>query len=465
VRDELFGAKSTAPVSRRSLIAIAVAVAASAIHRWSFAGQTFFMDEIWVVQMVREGRYWPGIPQPVLFFWSSVASSRLCGFSESCLRLPALISALLLTLVPLLAWRRGVLEAPAAAAWTVLLAFSSPIVFYAARTKQYPTEALGAAVILVAFLGVLAGTTRLRTYLGICAVLVPLLHSMPFVILGTGLALTWFAARANRRAAMRVFLGHIALGALFVVAYLAYMRPRPATTAYFGDLYDYFRANAEPVFFDGTLRFLMTRTAHWMGHCLNMTPLLAMFSVIAVAAWIALHRRDAARVAIAIACITPPAAVLAASVLEVYPYGEVRLMIFTAPALFLLIALAMRDLASRWRTASLVFIGALAVFVFREIRMQPYNATYMGTRDLHATYAFISRTLPPGVPILCSGDDAVPLRFYVPRANVVVVPNGAREISLPVAKEVWMLLERKKARGVVLHEQRGLVVSRLIGPQ
>lgn len=455
VRDELPGARSTPPATRLFLIAMAVAVAGAAIHRQTFAGQTFFIDEIWVVRAVRDGWFWPGMPQPPAFFWSLVAASRLCGPGESCLRTPALLYALLLTLVPLFAWRRGLLGAPAATAWTVLLAFSSPIVFYAGRVKQYPTEALGAAAILTAFLGVLAGTTRMRTYFVLCAVLVPLLHSMPFVLLGTGLALTWVEARSDIRRAFRVLRGHAALGAIFAVAYVAYIRPRAATTNTFGDLYDYFRANAEPVFFDGSSRFVVARTAHWLGHMLNLTPWMLIAAAAAIV-FLLVRKRDVATRAIAAACIVPPVAVMLASAFHAYPYSEVRLMIFAAPGFFLLVALAVQELARTWRIAALVCAAIGALFVVRELRLQPYNSTYMGVRNLHATYAFVRAHLPPGTPVICRRPDAIPLSYYVPNATVVALEDAAP----PQSGEVWMLLERRETRGTRLHEEEGMVVSR-----
>jgi hypothetical protein len=460
VRDGRTGAFEGRPVvARATVLAIVAAVAGGAIHRWSFAGQTFFIDEIWVVDVVRQGRFWAGLPQPPAFFFASVAASRVWGLGESCLRLPAFLSALLLTLVPLFAWRRGLLGAPAAVAWTVLLAFSSPIGFYAARIKQYPTEALGAAVILTAFLGVLHGRVRMRGYFAVCVLLVPLLHSSPFVILGTGVALAGFTARSDRRAAVRVLLGHTALGALFAAAYLAYIRPRAATSGYFGDLYDYFQANQEAVFFDGTPRFVLTRTAHWAGQMFNLTPWMLVAAAAAIL-FLIVRRRDATTLATAFACVAPPVAVLLASAFALYPYGEVRLMIFAAPGLFLLVALAVQELSRTSWIAALLCIAFGVLFLVREIRLQPYNATYMGTRDLHATYAFLRANLPHGVPVVARKTEAVPLRFYVPEAKVVSIPESAREPVFPAPGEVWMLLERREARGDVLHEEQGLVVSR-----
>lgn len=464
--------------SRVLVLAALLTVIGSAVYRAASIGRTFFIDEIWVVDMVRDGVYRPGaVPQPPLFFFANVAWSRLCGFSESCLRLPSLFASILLTLVPLGALRctRGLLDARGALVWTILLAVSSPIVFYSGRVKQYSTEALGSAAILAAFLAVAAmpaDTRRWRTYFVLSAVLVPLLHSAGLTVLGTGLALTWIAARNGRRAGARVLAGHAGLGLLFVAAYLAYMRPGPETTRRFGDLYDYFRANADPVFFDGSLRFLVQRTGHWMGHLLNLTRGMALVASTAILLWLAwrLRQRDWTSLAIAVACIVPPAAVLAASAAELYPYGEVRLMIFAAPGFFLLLALAVQHASRLGRRIGLVASVAAAsfmvLFVAGEVRHEPYNATYMGVADLRTTYSYLRIHHRNGVPIMARKAEAIPLEFYrrgIEPPDVVSIDQDASATPFPRG-EFWMLLRRgdpiMPAGGEVLVEEGGLILLR-----
>jgi hypothetical protein len=449
-----------------------VAAVASAVYRFRFAGQTFFVDEIWVVEELRKGRFWPGLPQPPLYFFTGVLASRVCGFGEVCLRLPASFFALLLTLVPVAAlrWTRGVLDAPAATVWTILLAFSSPIVFYSARVKQYPAEAFGSAVIVAAFLAVVAAPdsrARWRTYFVVCAILVPLLHAMPFMLLGTGVALTVLAWRSSRAHAFRVFGGHAALGVLFAAAYLAYIRPTVATTRRFGDLYGYF--GMFPVYFDGTPRFVIDATRHWVGQMLNLTPSFVHTLVLLLVGWVVLlvRSRDATRLAIATACVLPFAAVLVASGFEKYPYGEVRLMIATAPALFLLMALAVQDLARVTPIVPAVFTIVLAVFVVREVRTQPYNASYLDVSDMRGTYAYIRAHHRPGVPVVARHTDAEPLRYYVPSiaGDIVSVEDSARTIALPPAREVWTLLapSDQPTGAEMLHRENTLLLCRKFG--
>lgn len=55
-----------------------------------------------------------------------------------------------------LRWNRPIVGPGAALLWMVLFAFSSPVVFYSGRVKQYPTEALGSATIIAVFLAIVA---------------------------------------------------------------------------------------------------------------------------------------------------------------------------------------------------------------------------------------------------------------------------------------------------------------------
>ncbi|HEX7155331.1 MAG TPA: glycosyltransferase family 39 protein [Thermoanaerobaculia bacterium] len=461
----------------------AVAVVASAVHRWSFGAQSFFMDEIWVVEMVTAGRYAPGaVPQPPLYFFAAVLASRLCGLGELCLRLPALVASVLLTCVPFLAWRwsRTAIRPTTVAVWTILLGFSSPIAFYAARTKQYTTEALGSALLLASFLAVLAAPEekrRWRWYFVLAAVLVPLLHSAALVIAGTGTALLLVAWRRDRRRAVRVLLAHAGLAVLFGVCYLAYMRPGPEATQTFGDLYDYFRANAEPVFFDGSFRFLVRRTAHWAGQMLNLTPGFVVVALAPTALWLLL-RRNLTNVAIATACVLPPLLVLAISAAEIYPYGEVRLMIFAAPGLFLLIAVAVGQLTSgidRRVTMPVAAVSAvlLVLFISRELRMRPYDATYMRAADIRTSYAVLRARHASGIPIVARKADAVTFRHYLPSKarDAVMIPNDAASFAFePRVPEVWTFLRKsdvvrlrklERCTAVERFVEREMVLTRL----
>lgn len=417
-------------------------VLGGALARLADRDQTFFGDEMWVLEFVAKGQYVPhAVPQPPLFFYSAVAASGICGMGESCLRAPAEIAAVLLTLIPFAVWRTTRVLRPAGAiVWTAILAFSSPVSFYAARAKQYSLEALGCAVILWLFLRALEDERRWRTFAIVSAFLVATLHSPIFVLAATGLA----TIRKRRVGAI-----HAALAAVFAVAYFGYMRPGPEVARYFGDLEEYFTADL-PAFWDGSLGFVVRQTRLWVAQMLNLTRGFAACLAIAILAWI-WRKRDATLVIVTLA---PIALVLIASALRLYPYGEVRLMIFLLPGLSLAFALAIQT----FNKIPVIALTAvlLTLFVVRGVRDDPYNATYMHIDDLRRAYEHLNRR--PGAPIVVREFDVRPLRHYVPHANVIALPPRATEIAVN-ASEYWTMFRDQDAvrvspQGVPVEEMR-----------
>ncbi|MFL6245874.1 MAG: hypothetical protein ACJ74H_07615 [Thermoanaerobaculia bacterium] len=428
---------------RNATTAILLAlVLGGALVRLAARRQTFFGDEMWVLEFVAKGEYLPhSIPQPPLFFYSAVAASGICGMGEGCLRAPAEIAAVLLTLMPFVVWRTTrVLKPAGAIVWTTILAFSSPLSFYAARAKQYSLEALGCAVVLWLFLRALEDERRWRTFAVVSAFLVATLHSPIFVLAATALA----SGRKKRAVAI-----HIGLAALFALAYFGYMRPGSEVTRYFGDLEEYFTADL-PAFWDGSPVFAITQTRLWIAQMLNLTRALAAILGIAILAWI-WRRRDAP---LAISTLGPIVLVLLASALRLYPYGEVRLMIFLLPGLSLAFALAIQTFDNLPVIATAAVL--LALFVVRGVRDDPYNTTYMHVDDLRRTYERL-RTRPE-IPVVVRSFDVRPLRHYVPAVNVLVVPPRATEITVG-APEYWTLFRdheiiRVSPPGVPVEELR-----------
>jgi hypothetical protein len=426
-----------ARVNRAATTAILLAlVAGGALVRLAARGQTFFGDEMWVVEFVGNARYVPhAVPQPPLYFYSAVAASRICGMGEACLRMPAEIAAILLTLMPLLVWRTTrVLRPPGAIVWTAILAFSSPVSFYAARAKQYPLEALGCAVVIWLFLRAIEDSGRWPTFAIVAALLVATLHSPVFVLVGTGVASLTITERK------KAFAIHLGLAAVFMAAYFGYMRPGPEVARYFGDLEQYFTADL-PAFWDGSAGFVFSQTRLWIAQMLNLTRGLAAAVGLAVLAWIVsiARRHDRQEAAMAIVTMVPVAIVLFASAARLYPYGEVRLMIFLLPGLALAVALAVQRFASI--PVGVMAAVLLTMFVVRGIRDDPYNSTYMHIDDPRRAYAHLNAHRKPGTPIVLREFDARPLRYYVPvpLSELIAIPPRAAAITVDAA-EYWTFL-------------------------
>jgi hypothetical protein len=414
-------------IRNATIVVIFALVLGGTLVRLADRGQTFFGDEMWVLEFVGNGRYVPhAVPQPPLFFYSAVAAWGVCGKGESCLRAPAEIAAVLLTLIPLLVWRTTrVLQPAGAIVWTTILAFSSPLSFYAARAKQYSLEALGCAVILWLFLRALEEPRRWRTFGIVAALLVATLHTPIFVLAATGIASLF---REKRRSVLAL---HVALAAVFAAAYFGYMRPGPEVARYFGDLEEYFTADL-PAFWDGSAGFVWSQTRLWVAQMLNVTRGLAVGVAIAVAAWIWV-RRDTV---LAIMTLVPIALVLLASAVRLYPYGEVRLMIFLLPGLSLAFALAVQTF-DQLPVAAVVAV-LLTLFIVRGVRDEPYNTTYMHVDDLRSSYEHLKARRRPGTPVIAREFDVRPLRHYVtiPDSELIEVPPRGAEITVN-APEYW----------------------------
>lgn len=418
-----------------TLLVLALVVA-GAFARFAERNQTFFGDEMWVLEFVGIGRYVPhAVPQPPLFFFAAVTASRLCGMGEACLRAPAELAALLLTLVPLLAWRTTrILHPVGAIVWTALLAFSSPLSFYAMRVKQYPLEALGCALILWLFLRACEDDRRWKAFAIGAAVLVATLHSPVFVLAATGLA-------TLRRP--KLFAMHVALAAVFAIAYFGYMRPGAEVARYFGDLEQYFTADL-PAFWDGSPGFVLSQTRLWLAQLLNNTRGFAVLLGATLLAWIVTvaRRHDRVLGAVTTAALLPVALVLIASAGRLYPYGEVRLMIFLLPGIALAFALAVQWLLEQRRIIAVpggaVVLALLALFIVHGVRDDSYNTSYMHVDDLRRAYAFLGAKHQPGTPVVVRAFDVRPLRHYVPipATDIVLLPPHAADATVD-APEYW----------------------------
>ena len=420
-----------------TVVVLALVIGGAAV-RIAARNQTFFGDEIWVLEFVGNGRYTPhAVPQPPLYFFSAVAAARLCGMSEGCLRAPAEIAAVLLTLIPLLMWRTTRPLRPAGViVWTAILAFSSPVSFYAARTKQYPLEALGCAVLIWLFQRALEDRRRWKTFAIVSAFLLATMHAPVFVLAATGIAVLVIENPKPER--WKLFGMHVALAAVFGIAYFGYMRPGPEVTRYFGDLADYFTIDL-PAFWDGSPSFVISQTRLWLAQLLNLTRGFAIFVCLAVLAWLfsIARRRDRNDAALAIIALAPVAIVLFASAARIYPYGEVRLMIFLLPGISLVFALATQWLIDQ-RKAVAIPVGAavavlLTMFIVQGVRVDPYNATYMHVGDLRRAYEQLEAQRKPGTPVIIRSFTVRPLLHYVPipDPDAIAIRPSVAEVTLP----------------------------------
>src|SRR2546423_15342644 len=110
-------------------------------------------------------------------------------------------------------------------AWSLLLAFSSPVVFYSTRLKQYTLEAFFVTALIVVFLRAYEEDARSMwiAFFGMASILVMTLHTPIFIVFTA--AIVAIANRRTRRAPIVVMF--LIVAALFGVAYVTYMAPGP----------------------------------------------------------------------------------------------------------------------------------------------------------------------------------------------------------------------------------------------
>lgn len=436
--------------------------------RLTYLHGTFFTDEIWVAEFVSSRHYEPhAIPSPPLFFylvkWLMLAFTAFIH-GEALFRIAPFVSGILLMCAPLCFYPliQSMVDRATAAVWTFLLSFSSPLIFYSARLKQYTLEALSAAVLISLFVYVaqdMPDVRRWRIFLLTSVFFVCSLHSPIFILVSAfaGFALMLFTtdrgAPATRRLAARHLMRtYVWIFLAFLFAYYGYLKPGPKVTEYFGDLEQYFSQSGQQYWFDGSFGFLYRMSKLWVGQMFNLAPLFLVVAGISTAYCVFVGGSRLFTHALALVCGLPALVVLTASAFHLYPYGEVRLMIFAAPGLYLIVARAFSQmLASRHapiRYGACIACGAVLFSFTVNGFSDTYNVSYMKTADMRAVYGVLLERHRPGEKVFVERSDAYALGYYLPllKREVVVMNDTASEFDpgRGPARRVWVLENRAR---------------------
>lgn len=374
-------------------IACGVLLAVAAAIRLRGLGSTLFEDEVWVAELVRQGGWHAhSYSTPPLFYAICRGWSAIRGFSNAALREPAAGFGIAVCAVPFLA----PLPRLSRFAWSVLLAFSSPLLFYSARVKQYTIEAFAVTVLIVLFLHLQRKDSLISNvaFFAAAAVAVMTLYSAVFVLVP-------MAILCIRRP--RTLAGFALVFALFGLAYVRWLAPGPESIRLHGDMTAYFAAKSRWI---TSLRSFFSGTMHWTGQAMNLVRFWWLAIALLVIIWLVRERN----IQIAVLAFLPPLLIAAASTLHLYPYGEVRLMIVCFPALFLFAAESIGSMATRVPLLLLL----LAPFVVSGAARDPYNETYMRVSDLRPMFDMITRSHLSGEAIYANPSFVAPLRYECP---------------------------------------------------
>src|SRR4051794_28494481 len=250
----------------------ALLVIAAAI-RFRFLSATLFEDEVWVAELVRRGG-WHGHSwsTPPLFYALCRGWIGLRGVSNTTLREPAAIFGVAVCALPFFA----PLPRTSRFAWATLLAFSSPLLFYAARIKQYTIEAFAVTLLIVLFLHIRKSESVIATvaFFIAGAIAVMTLYSPVFVLVP-------MAILSIRRP--RMLGGFAVLFALFALAYLRWLAPGPESIRLHGDMNAYFAANGRWITSPASF---LAGTMHWSGQAMNLVRFWWLAVALLVLVWL-----------------------------------------------------------------------------------------------------------------------------------------------------------------------------------
>lgn len=405
-------------------IACGAVLVAAAIARTAHLGDSMFEDEVWVAKLVRDGGWRPHtFATPALFYALERAWIAVRGFSDVALRqLPAFFGVALAAL-PLAAERLapGLTDRTTRFAWCVLLAASSPLLYYSMRVKQYTLEAFVSALLVLLFFGALQSRARAIAFFAAAIVATLGLLTPIFTIAAAGIT---FLTTRHRRS-LPFLAGFAASGIAFVVAYLGWIAPGAESTRLHGDM---------DVWFTTTQRWMdrpsliVPTTLHWLGQAFNLTPFWWIVVPLLVGLWLA---RGGQWRLVLFAAI-PPLLILAASVVHKYPYGEVRLMSFAFPAIYLAVASAL----ARRRA----FLLLLLPFI---LGAGAYGRTYMHTDDLHPLFDYVVRNRAKDELIFADPSYSAPLLYHHPELAPYVRP-------LPASSDGWTIAPAREVKTPLL---------------
>lgn len=419
---------------------------------------------------------------PPLFLWIERAASLTLGDSLYALRL-APLAASCATLVLFARLARRTLE-PRAAAWaTLLFATSDRLLWHACEAKQYSLEALATVVLLSVFE---AGRTwpLWRRALALAA-LAPLVLCVAYpacFVYGALLVVLSPVFRTPRTDDQHTpWADWLAYSVLVATVFATFawlwigpihaQRDRTIVECWqgMGQFPDWRRPASVPGWF-------VQATLDVIGYCLK--PIGQWLAPLAAVGFVALWRRRG--MAWCLLLVGPIALAAFAAAIGAYPYGGMRVMVYAAPAVVLLVAagvppcLAWLQSRRRWAAAT------LAVLLLVPVARAGYQAVVPWQRaDCASAAAHVLAHRRGDEPVTANhweylyyfrdlGRRFSPIETWQPptagRAWVVV--TGARDIDREpclalFAAPGWRTLDRREFdRATVLLVERPAMVSR-----
>jgi hypothetical protein len=408
---------------------------------------------------------------PPLFLWLEKAASLLFGDGLYALRLPPFLAscAALLLLVPVA--RRWL---PAAAVpWAVLFfACSDRLLWHACEAKQYAGEALAALVLMALYCRTESWPSARRSLAFAALAPAVLFTSYPgcFLYGGVLLALLPGAWRSRRPAA---WLSYATLAAVvfgcFALLFAGPMRAQRNETIVecwqgMQQFPDWRRPWSVPGWMFQSQLDLVAHVIDPLGRFLAPLAIVG-----AVGFW---RRKMFAELTL---LLTPIALAFGASCFEAYPYGGIRVMIYAAPAIVLLVAAGIAPCAAWLESRGRFAAGGLAAIVLAPVAAAAVHVAVPWQRaDCGSAADFVQQRRLSEDPVIANhweyryyfrelGAAFTPLEEFTPRGRsrlwlVVTASTSAdRDACLAAyTSKPWRVLQRKEffRTTVVLVEPR-----------
>jgi hypothetical protein len=349
--------------------------------------------------------------------------------------------------------------------------------YFAAEAKQYASDFLVAALLLlIAFEAMAAGRAcgrHLLAFLLVGLLAVPLSHPSAFVIAGVGTALVLQAVAGRRHGEAAAIAAVCALLAgLFLALYLAVYSQGGTLAAQRAFWEDRFAPppwrSAESLYWYYKAWLQLPAAALFEGRFYG--PAWIMARVLAgllllLGAW----RIARARPLEALVLLLPPALALLASALQLYPFSG-RFLLFAAPATLILVAAGLTGLRAddlpRPALAGLAALGLLAVpLAVTLLELARPDRPPFAAPDIKSPMAQIAAGRRPGDVVYVAANARGPFRVYreayglggVPLVEGRGIRAGIGQViadaeRLRAAPRVWALFTTHRHDDEMAHE-------------
>jgi len=397
------------PWWERAGFALAV-LGLSAFYLWTLGRPSLWLDEAW------EANYYVGITdapwynRPVLYMGIVRVLAAAFGHSELVLRLlpcAAGVAAVAGTYVLARGWlgrERAVLAA-------ALLSLAPPFLLAAHQLKHYTLDALSTVALLYAYERFRRGTgvRALWAYTAVAVVSFGLSFTSPFVVAAIA-AIEVARRRGDLRGTAPFAVATTVAAVAFMILYATFYARGPADSL----LVEYFETAYAPAATPMQLpSWLVGQTVDVLRELTGVSSGLVV--LLLLAAGFGATARNASST---LAAFLPVVASInvAASALRLYPYGVVRLSVYLAPVLCMLLAAGIGLLLPRDRRSWLSYVAVAAVLyaLFYPVvaGARPYLGTGWRTEHIRDLVRTLAEERAHGEGLYVNEDAEPAFRFY-----------------------------------------------------